>query len=214
LPTKSVTRANFRTYANDNGSRWMLWNYYAWRLMWMLTTLIGKSTSSQAQLAYGGHNYSSNTTGLTDQLGPFAGSISSGSAMKIFVEDWWCSQYNFIDDFYGSGSGTYYAGQNLIPTDDTANKTAVLTGFTYNAYGGLAIFQGDQNFGMASATGGSTSRGLCDAQYGSSSSATPGYVGGNSGSGLNAGPSCFDGRGELSYSSSSVGARLAYVFDD
>lgn len=181
-----------------------------------LTTLIGKSTNSQAQLAYGGHAYSTNTTGFMDKLGPFAGSISTSNTytMKIFIEDWWCSQQNFVDDFYGSGSGTYYAGQNLVPTDDTANKTAVITGLTSGYWYGNTILQGDQNFGIAGASVGSNSTGLCDGQYGSTSSATVGCVGGHSGNGLAAGPSYFYCVNLVSGYQPYIGARLAYVFDN
>ncbi len=213
-PTKSHTRANFRTYAEANGTGWMLWNYYAWRLMWMLVTLAGKSTNSQAKIAYGGHAYGSNATGDCNAMGPFAGSLNSGSAMKFLIEDWWCSQHNFIDDFYGSGNGTYYAGQNLVPTDDTANKTAVITGLTSGYWYGNTISQGDRNFGISSASGGSTSTGLCDGQYGATYSATLGYVGGGSGDGRTAGPSCFRGHLGLSGAGTGIGARLAFVFDN
>ena len=213
LPTKSQTRATFRTQANANGTNWMLWNYHQWNLMRYLTFMVLKSFDGQGRIAYGGLSYSSNTTGLCNALGPYAGSLNSGSSFKCLLENWWCSQFDFIDDFYGSGSGSYYAGQNAVPTDDTNNKTQVITGFTGDWRYGNTIFQNDVAWGIASTSGGSTTTGLCDGQRGSSSSNLLGFVGGYSGDGAYAGPSFLNANADLSYSYGFVGARLAFVFD-
>ena len=218
LPTKSNTtkRATFRTEANANGTNWMLWNYWMWRLMWMIATIALKSSDGQRKLGQGGHAYGSNTTGVTNAMGPFAGDVSgTSSAMKFLLEDWWGSQYNFIDDFIGT-EGTYYAGQNAIPTDNTSNKVQVFNNLTSGWWYGTTINQNDLAFGIASAAGGDNAKGLCDGQYGSTSSNRLGCVGGHSegASDGNAGPSCLNASYALSTSDSAIGARLAFVFDD
>ena len=216
LPTKSQTRATFRTQANANGTNWMLWNYWMWRLMWKIATIAPKSSDGQRKLGQGGHAYGSNTTGVTNAMGPFAGDVSgTSSAMKFLLEDWWGSQYNFIDDFFGTG-GTYYAGQNAIPTDNASNKVQVFNNLTSGWWYGTTINQNDLAFGIASAAGGDNAKGLCDGQYGSTSSNLLGSVGGASdtASAGYAGPSCLIAGYDLSGSVAYVGARLAFVFDD
>lgn len=216
LPTKSQTRAVFRTQANANGTNWMLWNYWHWRLMWIMTTMAPKSSDGQRKLGQGGHDYTSNTTGVTNAMGPFAGDVvGTASAMKFLLEDWWGSEYNFIDDFYGTG-GKYYAGQNAIPTDNATSKVQVFDNLTSGGWYGTTINQDDLAFGIASAAGGDNATGLCDRQYGSTSADQLGRVGGISGdaSSGNAGPSFLYAFNALSYSSANIGARLAFVFDN
>lgn len=216
LPTKNQTRATFRTQANATGTNWMLWNYWHWKLLKEMTFFTLKSFDGQRKLGQGGHAYGSNTTGLTNGMGMFAGDISgTTSAMKCFIEDWWGSEYQFIDDFYGNG-GTYYAGKNAIPTDDTANKVSVFNNLTGGWWYGNTINQTDVGWAIASAAGGDNAKGLCDGQYGATSSDRLGYVGGSSGSASDggAGPSCLYANAGLSGSSANFGARLAFVFDD
>lgn len=216
LPTKSQNRANFRTQANANGSNWMLWNYWHWKLLKEMTFFTLKSFDGQRKLGQGGHAYGSNTTGLTNAMGMFAGDISgTTSAMKCYIEDWWGSEYQFIDDFYGNG-GTYYAGKNAIPTDDTANKVSVFNNLTSGWWYGNTINQTDVGWAIASAAGGDNAKGLCDGQYGSTSSNLLGFVGGDSGDASvgYAGPSYLYASYALSCSYANVGARLAFVFDD
>ena len=134
LPTKSQTRAVFRTQAQANGTNWMLWNYHQWRLIRDICFFAAKSFDGQRKLGQGGHAYKSNTTGVTNAMGPFAGDVSgTSSAMKFLLEDWWGSQYQFIDDFYGNG-GTYYAGQNAIPTDNSSNKVNIEANSSQSGY--------------------------------------------------------------------------------
>lgn len=213
LPTKSQTRATFRTQANANGTNWMLWNYHQWNLMRYLTFMVLKSFNGQGRIAYGGLSYESNTTGLCNALGPYAGSLNSGSSFKCLLENWWGSQYDFIDDFYGGGQGRYYAGQNAVPTDSTNNKTQVITGLGNGWWYGNTIFQNDVAWGIANASGGSLTTGLCDGQYGTTADGAIGVVGGSSDRGDNAGPSFLLASYGLSRSAGDLGARLAFVFD-
>ena len=215
LPTKSQTRAVFRTQAQANGTNWMLWNYHQWRLIRDICFFAAKSFDGQRKLGQGGHAYGSNTTGVTNAMGPFAGDVSgTSSAMKFLLEDWWGSQYQFIDDFYGNG-GTYYAGQNAIPTDNSSNKVNIEANSSQSGYS-KTILQGDLNWGLGNAdNGGSNAVGLCDGQWFSTSELL-GRVGGYSGNASDgyAGPSCLSANADLSFSGAKIGARLAFVFND
>lgn len=214
LPTKSNTRADFRGYAAANGAGWMQWNYWQWKLLKEMAFFALKSFDGQTRLGQGGNAYGSNTTGATNAMGMFAGNVSgTSSAMKCFVEDWWGSQYQFIDDFLNNG-GQVYVGKNASPTDDTSNKELIAWGNKSNGFQ-TTILQTDSGWGLGTDNAGDKAKGLCDKQYSDSSSNILGLVGGYSGnvSAGNAGPSCLDAGYALSTSSTLIGARLAFVFD-
>lgn len=214
--TGSVTRANFRTYAAANTVRSghaMQWNYHMWRLMAEKCYIRAKTFNLQT-IAQGGLSYSASTTGLCDALGPYAGNTSGQTnASKFLIENFWGSKYQFIDDVYCTGT-TMYVGQNATPTDDTSNKTAMSLTFNTTGFAGT-IETSDMAWGMAKATGGSATTGLCDYQdlaFGTSNPLVS--VGGYSGNVSNgrAGPSCAVCY-NLSPSVAYYGARLAFVLD-
>ena len=214
LPTKSMTRAGFRTAAEANGDGWGLWKYWDWQLLKEMTFFALKSFNGQDLLGQGGYAYRSNTTGTCDQLGMFAGNVAgTSSSVKCFVEDWWGSQYLFIDDFINN-SGTVYAGQQVNVTDNIANMVQIDSGFTRGAGFPNAIRTTDEAWGMGTNTSGDRSKGLCDRVTGSSSASQVGLVGGGSGyvSNGNAGPSYLSAYSSLSGSDTSIGARLAFSF--
>ena len=215
LPTKSMTRANFRTAAEANGDGWGLWKYWDWQLLKEMTFFALKSFNGQDLLGRGGYAYGSNTTGTCDQLGMFAGDVTgTSSSVKCFVEDWWGSQNIFIDDF-SNNSGTVYAGQQVKVTDDIANMVQIDSGFTHSSGFPSAIRTGDEAWGMGTNISGDRSKGLCDRVIGSTSASRMGRVGGRSGnvSSGTAGPSCLAADNALSYSYTDIGARLAFSFD-
>lgn len=214
LPTKMQTRATFRTRANANGSNWMLWNYWHWKLLKEMTFLVLKSFDGQMKLGRGGHAYDSNTTGVTNAMGMFAGDISgTTSAMKCFIEDWWGSQIQFIDDFINN-AGTVWVGQNAVPGDTTADKTSFAWGNTSSGWQ-TTILQTDLGWGLGTDNAGDKTKGLCDYQNSSTSANRVGYVGDTSlsASGGDAGPS-FLKASNLDDASKYQGARLAFVFDE
>ena len=214
LPTKSKTRAEFRTAAEANGDGWGLWKYWDWQLLKEMTFFALKSFNGQDLLGQGGYAYGSNTTGTCDQLGMFAGDVTgTSSSVKCFVEDWWGSQFIFIDDFINN-SGTVYAGQQVRVTDSIANMVQIDSGFTRSGGFPNAIRTTDEAWGMGTNTSGDRSKGLCDRVTGSSSASQLGRVGGRSdyvGVGY-AGPSYLDATDSLSGSTAGCGARLAFSF--
>ena len=215
LPTKSMTLADFRTAAEANGDGWGLWKYWDWQLLKEMTFFALKSFNGQNLLGQGGYTCGSNTTGTCDQLGMFAGDVTgTSSSVKCFVEDWWGSQYNFIDDFINN-SGTVYAGQQVKVTDDIANMVQIDSGFTHSSGFPSAIRTGDEAWGMGTNISGDRSKGLCDRVIGSTSASRIGYVGSSSGLVSNgyAGPSYLNTNNTLSTSNTNFGARLAFSFD-
>lgn len=214
LPTKNKSRPNFRTAAEANGEGWGLWKYWDWQLLKEMTFFALKSFNGQDLLGQGGYAYESNVTGTCDQLGMFAGDVTgTSSSVKCFIEDWWGSQYNLIDDFIND-AGTVYAGQQAKVTDSTSNMMQIDSGFTRNRGFPNAIRTTDEAWGMGTNTSGDRSKGLCDTMQGTSSTSGLGCVGGHSSEVSNgrAGPSFLEAFNPLSDSDSANGARLAFSF--
>ena len=212
LPTKSTTRANFRTYARANTVQngvAIQQNYHQRKLLNQIGCFFPcKSFDGQRKIGQGGHSYSSNTTGTMNKMGMFAGNVNgTSSAVKALVENPWGSQYEFIDDFVVMARAVY-VGQNSNPTDDTNNKTNIGsmkdTGFC------TTILTSDQAWGLPNDSSGSNSVGLCDYHWVDAGSNYLGYVGGNSDnvSNGNAGPSYLNAYNDFSNSNTNIGARL------
>lgn len=217
--TRSTTRANFRTYAQANTVRngWAgLWNWHQWEYWKEACYFAGKSFNLQAQVGNGGLSYSMSTatTGLCNDLGPFAGDVSGTSdSVKCFIENGWGYIYQFIDDVYGS-SGRWHIGNNESPTDNTSGKDITVEFNNMGAFP-LTILQTDVGWSIGATNGGSSTTGTCDYQTSNSPSSYPvPYVGGSSdnvSSGA-AGPgylSC----NTASSSHTSLGSRLAFCFN-
>lgn len=210
VPTKSRSRADFRTAAEANGEGWGLWKYWDWQLLKEMTFFALKSFNGQDLLGQGGY---ANVTGTCDQLGMFAGNVTrTSSSVKCFIEDWWGSQFNFIDDFINN-AGTVYAGQQAKVTDSTSKMMQIDSAFTQSAGFPNAIRTTDEAWGMGRNTSGDRSKGLCDQVTGSSGTSRIGRVGGysNGVSDGSAGPSCLEDH-SLSTTHGYTGARLAFSF--
>ena len=212
LPTKSTTRANFRTYARANTVQdgvALQQNYYMRKLLNQIGCFFPcKSFDGQRKIGQGGHSYSSNTTGTMNKMGMFAGNVNgTTSAVKALTENPWGSQYEFIDDFVVMARAVY-VGQNSNPTDDTNNKTNI--GSMKDSGFCNTILTTDQAWGLPNDNAGANSTGLCDYHWVDSGSNYLGYVGGNSDnvSNGNAGPSYLNAYNDFSNSNTNLGARL------
>ena len=214
--TTSQTRATFRTQAQANTIRnghAMLWNWWMYRLDCKLKYMRAGSTDLQRRIGQGGHSYSTRHTGDTNALGPFAGNVSGISDhVRDLDEDPWGCIYFFVDDAYCDGNNVY-AGQSSNPSDNTSGKVAQAV-FGYTSGFPNQIQTDDDKWGMGMNGSGSNSTGLCDYQNLTSTTSPVPNVCGGSGRVSNgrAGPAFLD-RGDLSFSSSAYGARLAFVYD-
>lgn len=233
-PTVNQTRATFRDQANNqlvntdgngNNGYAMLWNFYQWELYKYCALAVMGSWNSQAVAGNGnvyGGDYT-HTTGDHDKSGPYAGTKGSSTTyyrdpVKVFIESAWGGAYDFVDGVVVSAK-EYYIDQSAVPTDKTSgtyitNPSGTLpgsSGYGTNPSTEAAIW------GMPTATGGSSTTGLCDYVYSDNGSNYVVFVGGRSNSNSSHAPyfglsfaSCND---DLSSSYSTVGGRLAFVFD-
>ena len=214
-PTTSTTRATFRTAAAanevDNGlaMQWNLYQYQVYKYIEIFSTCTWNSQS----LGNGNvSSSSSSTTGTLNTSGVFYGSTAnSTTAVKCYVENVWGSVWEFVDDCVSS-SYTIYAGQNSAAsiTDSTSGKTSLIT-TSVQGYPGT-ISTGASTFGIGTATGGSSSACTYDYQYSGSGTHLL-LVGGSWLGGASAGVSCLEAASSVSTSNSSLGSRLAYVYD-
>ena len=238
-PLVNATRATFRDYANNqtvntdgegqNGYA-MVWNFYQWELYKYCTIAVMDSWNSQS-VAGNGDVYYDGTPyytipGELDQSGPYAGNKGSSSSnmqdsVKVFIENAWGSVYDFVDGIVINGRSGYYIDQSAVPTDATSGTYVTYIAQSLpssSGYGSSPCTSHAEVWGMPTASSGSSTSGTCDYIYTSSSSNRVLYVGGysynaNASSALSCGLSCAAADDTLSYSSSYIGGRLAFVFD-
>ena len=222
-PTASTTRSAFRTQAaatfDDTYGESMLWNFYQWELYKYIVYASIGDFNSQAEIGNGVVSASNKVnTGATNEMGPFAGATgNSTSSVKAYIENAWGSLYEWVDD-YVQYNGSYWAGQNSVPTDTTSGKTAFATVTTTSDGYVTAINTNAACWGWGTAFNSSSSAsstGTTDYQY-NGNTASNYYallVGGDWTYGSYAGVGCASGDNYGSNSSIYIGARLAYVFD-
>ena len=220
----------------------MLWNLYAWQLYRFSVLTVGGGWNSQGIFGngdvYGGHYGTSvNATGDLDKAGPYAGNIGDSGAtgtathhsdsVKAFIEDAWGSLYDFVDGvliYYKDSQVQMYATQSSVPTNSSGDYTTMIGVLpSSSGYGSTATSSStDPGFwGLPTGTSGSATSDLYDYIYsgtGSSSSSPYGlFVGGCSrGDGSSSpkfGLSCMSANLGVAYSNTSMGGRLAFVFD-
>lgn len=234
-PTVSQTRATFRDQANNqlvntdgngNNGYAMLWNFYQWELYKYCALAVMGSWDSQSVGGNGnvyGGDYT-HTTGDHDKSGPYAGTKGSSSSyrqdpVKVFIESAWGGAYDFVDGVVIS-SREYYIDQSAVPTDSKTGTYVTNPSGTLPSSSGYGSSPSTEAaiWGMPTANSGSASSGLYDYVYADTGSGPyVVFVGGNSSSISSSAPYfglsfaiCYR---TLSYSTSNLGGRLAFVFD-
>mgnify|MGYP003289024236 CR=1 FL=1 len=120
-PTSNVTRPNFRNYASnvemdaslslseENPAYCLIWNFYQWELykycaLTMMEDFNAQSTVGNGKVYTPNNNTRYNTTGLTDLMGPYAGTIgditqseNDADSVKLFIENAWGSLNDLVD---------------------------------------------------------------------------------------------------------------------
>lgn len=220
VSSQPESRPNVRAKAAANrvmNGKAMLWNFHQWRDWWHLCLFATKSFNGQESVGMGGFKYDGSVgQGLCNAMGPWAGSTqgssSTSTSVKALIENPWGYKELYIDDFINS-SGTIYVGQNSTPDDTTSNK--ISTSFGTRSGWQCGLNSTGAFWGLSTGTGGSSTTCQCDYRYSNSSETYLGIVGAYSThvSDGSAGPSSLNAFASLSYSYSSVGARLAFVFD-
>ena len=213
MPTTNFYRHMFRDCARDRGTSYSLLKYYDWDLVNKLYLLAFKNFDSQTALGPGNtHSFSVINTGGTDGKSWMCSTSMTGSGSMCFlgIEDWWGNCSQVLDDFYGTG-GSYYVGNNTTPTDDTSNKTLLISGFTEYTVGyPLTCKATADGFFLAETYGGSSTKGLCDYHY-YNNSENIACVGLESYSNTGSGAFFLGASMGLTYSDGFIGARLTYV---
>ena len=234
-PTVSQNRATFRDQANNqlvntdgngNNGYAMVWNFYQWELYKYCALAVMGSWNSQGVAGngdvYGGSPYY-HITGDHDKSGPYAGTKGSSTSyyqdsVKVFIENAWGSVYDFVDGVVISAK-KYYIDQSAVPTDATSGTYITSPNGTLPGSSGYGSNPSTEAaiWGMPTATGGSSTTGLCDYVYSDNGSNYVVFVGGFSYSISSSAPYfglsfafCTYG---LSFSFSAIGGRLAFVFD-
>lgn len=214
--TASIYVAQAKNHAVDGGVA-VIWNYFMYQIYRICGLAVTENFDSQSQIGNGSvSGGSSLTTGLADKNGPYYGTtVNTTSVAKLFIENGWGSEYDYVADTYWGTSYTLYAGQNVsqVTTSGLSGSNAISGFYGYSGrYGGPTYSTSNINsWGLPSSS----------SSYSSSQSTTyPDYVGANSGcalmvggawsNGSYAGLSClnsWDG-----HSNSGIGARLAFLF--
>ena len=206
----SYTRAQFRDYAKATGEQYGLAKYWDWDLCNKLYLFAYKNFDSQSALGTGYRSGSSvKTTGTSNSKSwMYTGSSTSTSMSFLGIEDYYGNAWWFIDDFYGTG-GTFYAGSNSYPTDDTNNKVIVGKNLTTTYYP-LSVKGTLNGFSLANTSGTSTNSITKNQQLFDSDSSNVGRVGGYYASNTDAGMFYLNASISPSSTSSYVSARLCY----
>ena len=196
-PTVWETRPTFRDWANNqqvntdgNGANGyaMLWNFYQWELYKYCVLTVTGSWNSQdvagnGDACGGGSDF---LTGDLDKSGPYAGVRGetanknySTSPVKVFIENAWGSNYEFIDGIVVS-SKEYYIDQSAVPTDETSGTYITNPDGTLPGSDGFGSDPSAETmiWGMPTDTFGSYRTGLCDYVFSDNSLDCVVYVGG------------------------------------
>lgn len=198
----------------------MLCNWYQWQLYRLLVLFSMRHFNSQSRIGCGGQSSGAETTGLTDTLGPFAGSsaasVSPVHGVKAFIENPWGHNYEILGDLKYMSNGTY-AFQTSMQDFSTQSGVRKIDSAPYSvsspSLASGAISSAPETWGWGASAGGSKSTGGCDYQalpfaprpYGAVGGSSDGVINGNAGiSALN----FFSGNAAEGY-----GGRPVFVFD-
>lgn len=167
-PTVSTTRANFRTYAQANGSNYGLLSYYDWDLVNKLYLLAFKTFNSQSALGLGYTSGSAkvNTGGTSGKSWMYGKSSSGTTQVSVLgIEDWWGNLQQWIDN-YLTDSSYVYASNTASPSDSVSNMTAICTNpaSVINALYPRTCRAGLKDFFIGETSGGAANSGLCNYQ--------------------------------------------------
>lgn len=154
-PSHTINRDTFRTYAHnydmdsdlsaDGPAYSMLWNFYQWELYKYCSLIAMECWDAQSTIGNGkvytsNNNVRYNLTGITDQLGPFSGTVGDATissndtnSAKLFIENAWGSLAEFVDGVVFNYTSIYNAGAG---TDTVVDVYIQSSSTPDNYYGG------------------------------------------------------------------------------
>lgn len=212
IPHTDITRATARNNAKVPGPKYHLYDFATYcALIWLyIVEFADWNTQSKIGRGYvDGHNSAINSGGtdsMTYHTGRAAGTDGSTAVQYRWIENLWGNVYQWVDGFNADGTTAYYCTDPSQYADDTTTGYTQIG--TLPASGWIKdLTVTDNGLLIPKTVGGSETTFIPDYAY-SSSGWRVLYVGGDWGSGSNAGLLCFDAGSTSSDSYSSVSARL------
>lgn len=191
-PTANQTDAQESTAAKQNGARWDKTSFSECNLMYEMCTLISRSTNSQAKFGQGRNSATDYLkTGTTNGLGQFYGYNTATNGVKMF----YCE--NFFGNYWKRVTGLLYVGGKVcykaVPPYNSVGTGYVNTGFAVTGTtGGYISKMVMTDAGrLLSAVSGSETTFECDGGWFLDGETKVALFGGNRGSGLRCGLSCW-----------------------
>lgn len=232
LPVVSKNLQQFRTLAQTNdvsnlgtGAYAMLWSFYMWELYKYISFSTMEDFNSQAVVGlgfvYGSSTTARHDTGITDELGPYAGLISSlqtKAPAKLYLENTWGGVHDYLDGCTVNGTSGFYIDSSHSPISGATSgdfveyiEVAMATTSGYST--SISTLDKVWGFGTGN-TGGSYLNGLADYALKVTSVRSGFYVGGTEQGNSSNAYQCGISYGENTNSSyNHIGARMAFVFD-
>jgi len=214
------TRAEFRTYATNNGSGYFQLDLYHKMVMTFLWLIEFANKDSQSIMrgrdsSWGGTAAAVNTGG-TDSLTKPSGYNTTTKQMRWhYIEDFIGNYWEFVDGMVWSSTQLYVSSNPANYGDTTTGHSAFGPSFLSSAGNCLAAIGWDSNkpflcYGVEAYNDSNFSKGFADGYYYAQSTSVVFYSGAAwSAAGAYVGVLNFN-RNTASYASSSIGGRLLY----
>ena len=219
VPLASKTMSEFFGYAQNIHSSYGLYNYFDWQKIFDLYCAKYGNLNSQSVigrgLSDGGQAYYTASTGATRQLGDGSGEMpydANYNEVKLFgIEDLWGHLWQFCPNCRFSGNNAIIYEGNQVSNTAQGIRTFARLASASGEYVTKRVL-GEYLDLIPTAIGGSEVTHYCDGAWASSSGELL-LVGGASNVGSLAGISFASSDSPFSYSSASIGARLAFRGD-
>lgn len=212
-PLTRDTRANFRTYSHNKGSKWYQQDLATWSAIQLLYLIEFANWNSQSMLGTGQVSGNLVNTGMTTGAKYHSIKIDNNSNMYRWVENPFSNLFTWTDGFTASNRKAYATTDANSFVDVTSGMSD--TGITLPASQYITGLGYSDNYGWAfipdSAGGGSSTTYISDYVDSNSSGVKVLYVGGSYVSADYFGMFYFSASGAASGSGSTIGSRLIYI---
>ena len=213
-PLKSMTINNFRTYAQANGTGYEQFPLNKLILLQILYLIMFRHRNGQSVLGRGyvNENSAAVNTGATNTKGRCWGETTGKYQMCFMnIEDFWGNVFDWIDGHYIDASGNRKAADGYFSDSDFSHYTTISTNAS-SVSGYISKIECNEKLGFViTESSGSETTYFCDCGYAyvGSGGRVPCFGSGWS-NGSSAGPFQLRCDSSLSYSSASIGGRLAF----
>ena len=210
----SLAQVADRTIVADGDAN--LWNLYQWNLYRYICFFAMESFDSDS---FGFGDAGASTTGVTDSMGPYAGSTSysNNGPVKFFIERAWGGVGEILGDTYFTTDWTIVAGQNSTPGWGTSDKEVVCDGPGFSNGYISTIWTDAKAWGLPDGNSGNWYNGMHDYVWGGYAQILDAVIVGGgyakAGGGYEMGINCLDLSTAMNTGADSIGSRISYVFD-